>query len=136
MPFTPTGGDVAIVKLTMGGNSEVTIPGVSWKLNGDAKTFNAMNFRDGRKRIGTLPDATLDVTLVWDDGEQPTKSTATDIRLGVTGTAKCYTSATKFFSVPVIVSGIGPENTGVEGGGVMMSVTFELNGTITYPVDP
>lgn len=134
MPFTPTVGMTAIVKLTMAGNSEVTVPGINWKLAADGKPADVSNFRDGRKRVGTLPDATITVTLVWDSDEMPTKATGTNLRLGVKGTAKCYTSSTKFFSCPVIVAQIEPENEGVEGR-VMQPVTLQLDGDITYPVD-
>ncbi len=134
MAFTPTEGQIAKVTLTMTGGTLTTIPGTNWKLNLDAKTKDVSNFRDGRRRWDTLHDATLTVTLVWDSAEQPTKAATTGVRLGVTGTAKCYTDATKFFEVPVIVAQIEPENSGVEDV-VMMNVTFELDGSITYPVD-
>jgi hypothetical protein len=135
MAFTPTEGEVAVVKLSMtGGTADTIVPGTGWKLQLDGKPKDVSNFRDGRKRKGTLPDASLTMTLVWDAGEQATKASVTGIRLGVTGTAKCFTDATKFFSVPVIVAQIEPENEGVEGV-VMLPVTLQLNGAITYPVD-
>jgi hypothetical protein len=136
MAFTPTAGQTAVLKLSMtGGTADTIVPGVNWKLNLDAKTRDVSNFRDGRARIGTLADATLSVSMVWDSAEQQTKaSSGTGIRLGVTGTAKCFTDASKFFSVPVIVAQVGPNNEGVEGV-VTNDVTFELNGSITYPTD-
>jgi hypothetical protein len=136
MAFTPTSGMVAILSLELGSNSTfTTVPGVNWKLDLDAKLAGVSNFRDGRSNIGTLPDGSLSLTVVWDAGEQITKVADTGVRLGVVGTAKCYTDATHFFSVPVIVGTIGGENGGVESA-LMFDVTFALNGSITYPVDP
>ncbi len=135
MAFTPTAGKNAVAKLTLGGNSEVTAPGINWKFDGDAKLFDVSNFRDGREVAPTLDDATISLTLIWDGGEQPTKATSSDIRLGVRGTVKCYTDATHFFGVTGVVSTLSPHNDGVESV-VMLDVTFRLSGSITYPVDP
>lgn len=135
MPFTPTEGEVAILTVTMTGGTLSTLPGINWKLALDANTKDVSNFRDGRKRKGTMNDAVITVSLVWDAGEQQTKVAATGLRLGVTGICKCYTDATHFFSVPIIVGAMEPENEGVEGV-VMMGITLEANGAITYPVDP
>lgn len=136
MAFTPTTGMNAVLKTSLGtGATDVTTPATKWKLTIDGKVYDASNFRDGRRRFETLDDFTLDFTLVWDGAEQQTKLASTSIRVGQTGTAKCYVDATHFFLAPIIISTMGPENGGVESL-VTQDVQGLANGSITYPTDP
>lgn len=135
MAFTPTQGMIAILTLTMTGGTLQTVPAINWKADLDGKLADTSNFRDGRSKTGTLPDASISCTLVWDAGEQVTKVADTGLRLGVGGVAKCYTDASHFFSCPVKVGTIGLDNGGVENV-LMVDVTLGLDGAITYPVDP
>lgn len=128
MAYTPVSG--AVAKVMLGSTNAAAM---NWKLDLDAKVKDASNFRDGRKKAATLDDGTLTFTVFWDSADDPTNTGSGNMRLGVTAVAQCYVTAAKFFSVPVIISKIGPENKGVEDL-VMMDVTAELNGTITYPV--
>lgn len=139
--FTPVSGRFAKVSLkdTPTAATDYDLAAVDWKIDADAKVANASNFRDGRRALGTLPDATLTVTLCWDANDHPTKTTMQNLRLGATGTAKCYTdgdastSPTKFWAFPFVVSKISPASQ-VEGEIVKMPVTLTLNGDLTYPI--
>lgn len=114
------------------------VPAANWKIDADAKLADASNFRDGRRKTGTLDDGTLSLDLVWDPDEQPTDVAVYNLRLGSQVTVKCYVDGdpsnppTKFFQFPGVVGTIGPASA-VEGDVVRMPVTLGLNGTITYP---
>lgn len=132
--MTPTAGQVAVCKLSLvGAAADTIVPGINWDLMVDGKVVDKSNFRDGRYKVGTLADATLKMTLVWDGAVQPTDPLVTGIRTGVRGTAKCYVDSTHFFSLPVVVSTIGVKNEGVEDV-LMADVEYGLSGDITYPV--
>lgn len=138
MPFTPTTGKVAVVKLTLGaGLADWIGPGINWKLDIDPKVVDKSNFRDGRIRNPTLQDAHLTLTLVYDQADSPFKVTGGHVLDGASGTAKLYTDATHYFSVPIILSAVGVEFGGVEED-LMLNVGFDLssdgtNSTVTYP---
>lgn len=139
MAFTPTVGQVAVVKLTTGsgGGTDWVGAGVNWKLNIDPKTVDKSNFRDGRIRNKTLQDADLSLTLVYDQGDSPFKLTTGNLLDGLISTAKCFVDATHYFVVPGIVSSVGVENPGMEDD-LMLDIGIQLsnNGTIstvTYP---
>lgn len=137
--FTPTSGSIAVLTVQMAGGTLQTVPAVNWTLEVDGKLFDASNFRDGRFRVPTLLDSTVTATLVWDSAEQQTKLTATGMRIGATGSVKCYTDATHFFVVPVIVGTLGIKNDGPEGvvmQDVSLSQSSQSGVAFAYPVDP
>lgn len=129
MAYTPATGDVA--KLSFGTED---LAAINWKNDIDGNAKDASNFRDGRNVATTLPNATTTFTVIWDSNDQPTATAAANLRIGATGTMKCYVDATKFFSQSVKITKISPENKGMEDL-VTMDVTAMLIGTITYPVD-
>jgi hypothetical protein len=136
MSFTPTVGQVAIVKITLGagGATDWVGPGITAKADLDGKVVDKSNFRDGRIKNATLPDATVTLTLVYDQADSPFKTGTggAQITLGATGTLKYCVDATHYFGLPVIVQTIGLENPGMEDD-LMCDVEFGLNGSITYP---
>ena len=70
MPMTPTAGQVAKLTATLGaGQADYIFPGINWDLKIDGKVVDKSNFRDGRYKVGTLADAELSLTLVWDAAE-------------------------------------------------------------------
>jgi hypothetical protein len=139
MSFTPTAGMFAAAQLgpgAIGTNTNITVPGINWNLDHDAKAHDVSNFRDGRRRTGTLPDYTLTLTLVWDSAANPLLPANGGVALGSLLNVTLYTEATnnneKAWFGPVIVSKLGPKNEGVEGV-VMMDVTCDANGTLVPP---
>lgn len=131
MPSAPTSGKYARVDI-----GSTTIPAVNWKLSGQGKSSDYSNFRDGRVRAAGLPDVTVTLDLVWDQGDSPTKSSGLNLRLGQFVTAKCYVdgadgqASAKFFQVPAIVDQIDPASQ-VDGDVVKMPVTLLLSETST-----
>lgn len=127
MPFTPVAGGTA--KVTVGSTD---IPAINWSLAIDGKVKDVSNFRDGRSKVGTLTDATLSATVVWDSADLPTASGAANLRASVSVAIKCYVDAVKYFTATYVISTIGPKNEGPEGV-MMMDFTAGLSGTLTYP---
>lgn len=133
MPFTPTVGQVAVLDLSLGaGAAHWKGPGINWKFNPDPKITDKSNFRDGRIKNPTLPDATISLTLVYDQADSPFKASGGNVLIGVAGTARLFVDATNFISCPVLVGAVGIENPGMEDD-LMLDVTLELNGAITWP---
>lgn len=133
MSFTPTVGQVAVLDLTLGGGAtHWKGPGINWKFNPDPKITDKSNFRDGRIKNSTLADATISLTLVYDQADSPLKAIGGNVIIGTTGTARLFVDATNFISCPVIVGAVGIENPGMEDD-LMLDVTLELNGAITWP---
>jgi hypothetical protein len=110
-------------------------PGVNWTLNDDAKLDDVSNFRDGRRRIDTLKDATLEFELIYDENDAPDKSTALNLQAGVKVTVKAYVNnaQTKFWEFPGRIATI---STGAESKDKAnrYKVKLELDGTLVYPV--
>ena len=137
MPFTPEAGKTAIIK-TIVGNTTTTLAAINWTLNIDSKAKDVSNFRDGRFRVKTLQDSTLNFTVVHDSSAPEYLSANGTLVDGQALTAQCYpsanTNANTAFVVPAIVLTVGPKNEGPEGV-VMYDVSCaQHNGTITYPV--
>jgi hypothetical protein len=132
--LVPTPGQVAVLKATIGaGSTDYVFPAINWKLSVDGKVVDVSNFRDGRYKVGTLPDATLTFTLIWDANDEPTSTAAASVRTGLQGSAKCYTDSTHYFVVPICVSTADVNNDGVEDV-LKLDVSCGLSGQITYPV--
>jgi hypothetical protein len=134
MAFTPVAGQTAIIR-TVVGNTNTSLAAINWTLTIDSKAKDVSNFRDGRFRVKTLQDSTLNFTVVHDAGAPEYLSANGSLIDGQVMTAYCYTNAAvnTAFTVPCIVMTVGPKNEGVEGV-VMYDVTAaQHNGTITYP---
>jgi hypothetical protein len=129
---TPTAGPVAVMKI--GTTTPVTVPGTDWKLDIDAKLKDCSNFLDGRIYVGTLPEGDFSCTIIWDSSAMPTDPAGLNLVPGANVTTKLYTSATKFFSVPLTIAKIEVESK-IEDV-VMFKVTAKQTGPIVYPVTP
>lgn len=133
MAFTPTVGQVAVLDLTIGaGVQHWKGPGINWKFSPDPKITDKSNFRDGRIKNRTLDDAQITLTLVYDQADSPLKAAGGNVLIGSSGTARLFVDATNFISCPILVGPVGVENPGMEDD-LMLDVTLELNGAITWP---
>ncbi len=134
MAYTPIAGSNAKIIISAN-NSNANTAAINWTLNIDAKAKDVSNFRDGRFRVKTLQDSTLSFTVVHDAGA-PEYLAANGLMIdGQVITAYCYTGANsnQAYTVPAIITSVGPKNEGVEGV-VMHDVTaMQHNGTIGYP---
>ncbi len=136
MSFTPTAGPNAKI-ITVFNNTNTTLAAINWTLSIDAKAKDVSNFRDGRFRVKTLQDSTLNFTLVHDSASPENLAANGGLIDGQIISAQCFTSANTntatAYIVPCIVMTVGPKNEGPEGV-VMFDVTAaQHNGTITYP---
>lgn len=102
--FAPVKGKFC--KLAFGAEE---LAGVNWTLNLDSKAEDTSNFKHGRCRDATLDDATGSFTLIEDDDDSVLE--AATIRIGSFGVLKLYTdnSQTKFYSMPVLITNMGPK---------------------------
>ena len=135
MAFTPTAGPNAVIKTNFN-NANTTLAAINWSLPIDAKLKDVSNFRDGRFRVKTLQDSTLSFTVVHDASAPEYLTANGGLVDGQAITAYCFTAnnANAAFTVPCMVSTVGPKNEGPEGV-VMYDVTAaQHNGTITYPI--
>src|SRR5262245_18977039 len=140
-PFDPSAGNFCKIQVESGA-TDIDLPGINWSLSDMAKSKDVSNFRDGRYRIGTLPDATLNFTLVWDAGQPPHLAANGTIKRGTRIFATLFTdnaiTENKAFKVPAIVDQCDLKNEGVEGG-LLYDVTALLSGSttqlgvVTYP---
>ena len=135
MSFTPTSGQYAAAQFTPS-NTAITVPGINWNLNLTSNPRDVSNFRDGRRRQGTLNDFTFSLTLVWDSAANPLLAANGGINQGTQMNVTAFTDQaqtnTKAWVLPVIITSIGPKNEGVEGV-IMMDVNCDANGTATAP---
>ncbi len=136
MPFTPEAGKTAKI-ITVFNNTNTTLAAINWTLNIDAKAKDVSNFRDGRFRVKTLQDSTLNFTIVHDSTAPEYLTANGGLIDGQVISAQCFTSSntntSTAFIVPCMVQTVGPKNEGPEGV-VMYDVTAaQHNGTITYP---
>lgn len=135
MAFTPTSGNYAVVTFTPN-STPITVPAINWNLTWDGNSKDVSNFRDGRRRVETLPDYHLSLTLVWDIAANPLLTANGGIALGTQLNTTLYcdqsNTNTKAWTGPVIVSTLAPKNEGVEGV-VMLDVSCDANGTLTPP---
>jgi uncharacterized protein YaiE (UPF0345 family) len=109
-----------------------SLPAVNWNLSLDGNLDDISNFRDGRKRVGTLDDATLTFSVVED--EDATTLGAAGLKMGDTVTVKCYTNnaASKFFIVPSIIGQVTPKVDDVTKA-LRVDFSASLSGTIVWP---
>lgn len=114
--------------------TEVGLTATNWRADFDPKLRDISNFRDGRRKANTLPDGTITCDVIWDLDDPPTDTTGMGMRMGVAMTMRCYVSATDYFLVPVKVGRMAPAFE-LDGGVLVMPVTFAVNGNITYPGD-
>ena len=138
MPFTPIAGMTAVVKLSIGtGGSDVLIPAINWTLNEDPKLFDVSNFRDGRARFPTLEDCSVGLTLVWDNADRPTKTTAANVRKGLAGQVKLITGpgVNDFYLLPIRVNTVKTANEGVENVLMQDVELLQSGGALQLPPD-
>lgn len=129
MPFTPTGGSVAVAKI-----GATTIPGTDWKIDIDPHLKDCSNFTTGRLKVATLSDAKVTAKLIWDTTAQPTDTAGLNLRDGAAVTMKLFVDATRFFQVAGLISKVSPHLGGIEDV-LMYDVELDLsNSTVVYPV--
>lgn len=129
MPTNPTAGSVAVFKI--GSN---LVPGMDWKLSIDGKIKDVANFKDGRHKKVTLPDATFTSKVLFDADDPPYDPSGLNFVEGAEITALLYVDATHFYSVPLVIGKIDIESE-IEGV-LMYNISAEQNGPITRPVVP
>lgn len=136
-PFEPCAGNFCKITVEIAGTppTEKDIPAINWSLSDMAKSRDVSNFRDGRYRIGTLGDATLTFTMVWDASEPPFLTTSGGLKRGARVTCVLYTdndcTPDKAYHVPGLVDQCDLKNEGVEGT-LLYDCTVLLSGSPTY----
>jgi hypothetical protein len=129
MPTNPTGGSVAVLK-----KGTTVVPAMDWKLSMDAKLKDVANFKDGRRQKTTLADADFSAKMLWDADAMPHDPAGFGFVPGAEITMLCYTSATKFFSAPIVISKCDASSE-IEGV-AMYDISGKQNGPIVFPVIP
>lgn len=129
MPTNPTSGKFAVFKI-----GSATVPGMDWKLSLDAKLKDVSNFKDGRRRVGTLDDGDFSSKMLVDADDPPYDPAGLNLIPGAEIVALLYTTPTAFFSVPITIEKIDVESE-VEGV-VMWNISGKQNGPATYPIVP
>lgn len=119
------------------GSTPIELPGSNWSISIDGKVIKVPNFRDGRRAVGTLDDATVSFELIYDEDAPPDETGTGNpgIRPGENVTLKAYVNnaATKFLSLPLTIATVTPA-VGSQEEVLRYNVTAELHGTITWPV--
>ena len=134
MSFTPTKGPIALIKTAAApSGTPATIPAINWKLDIDGKLKDISNFAVGRFPQGTLEDADLSCTLVWDSASMPHDPAGAGIDTGLDILVKCLTDATLFYSGTFTISTVGPGVSAMEDV-LMYDVKGKLKGVLTRPV--
>lgn len=131
-----TAGTVAKIVRLKDDATEVVLTAMNWRANFDPKLKDISNFRDGRRKAGTLPDGTMTCDVVWDPDDPPTTEANMGLRMNAAVTIRAYTDETHFWEAPFKVGQISPAMANIDGDVVMMPVSFGLNGSVTYPTDP
>jgi hypothetical protein len=129
MPTNPTSGAVAVFKI-----GSVVVPGMDWKLSVDSKLRDVANFADGRHQKVTLPDSDFTSKVLFDADNPPYDPSGFNLVPGANITALLFVTATKFFSVPIVISKIDIASE-IEGV-VMYDLNAKQNGPIVWPTVP
>jgi hypothetical protein len=138
MALTPIAGQFGKL-VTQFNSTNTTAAAINWNLTVDPKAKDVSNFRDGRFRAKTLQDATWSATIVHDSAAAEYLAANGGLVDGQIVTAYLYvgnssSNANYAFTVPSMITSVGPKNEGVEGV-IMYEVQGALhNGTVTYPV--
>jgi hypothetical protein len=129
-PITATAGPIAVLKI-----GTATVPASDWKFDIDPKLKDISNFVSGRTYIGTLAEGSMSFRMIWDTAAMPTDPAGLNLLPGASVIARCYTDATKFFEVPLLIGKVTPHLPGIEDV-VHYEVEAKLSGAIVYPVIP
>jgi hypothetical protein len=123
----PTGGSVAVLKI--GTN---VVPGMDWKLTVDPNLKDVSNFADGRHQKITMLDADFSTTILFDANSMPHDPAGFGLTPGAEITVLCYTDATHFFSVPIVI-GKMEFNSKIDDV-LTFNLDAKLNGALVWPV--